>query len=107
MLNKDISNDPSEFRTNFRNDTKTADGKIQRTNLHWFHVVDAAGAMDKNQGRSCAICHDPHGSEQAHTIKTEWKMKDGKEIKIEYTATSTGGQCAKTCHSTHTYKRED
>jgi predicted CXXCH cytochrome family protein len=108
MLNKVVpASDSEDFRTNFRNDVKSTDGKVQSTNLHWFHVVDATGAMDKSQGRSCAVCHDPHGSEQAHSIKTSWKMKNGKEVKIEYTATPTGGQCAKTCHDVRAYKRED
>ena len=103
MLNKDITGDD----TNFRNDTKAADGKVQRKNLHWFHVVDAVDAGDKATGRSCYTCHDPHGSEQAHAIKTSWKMKNGKEVKIEFSATPTGGQCTKTCHDLQSYKRED
>jgi predicted CXXCH cytochrome family protein len=108
MINAQVPPPNSDdFRTNFRNDYKTQDGKTLSTNLHWFHVVDAAGAMDKSQGRSCAVCHDPHGSEQTHSIRSKWKMKNGTEIKIEYTATPTGGQCAKTCHDVRTYKREN
>ncbi|MGZ3694654.1 MAG: cytochrome c3 family protein [Bdellovibrionota bacterium] len=103
MLAKDINADT----TNFRNDTKDAEGKIHSENLHWFHVVNAAGDQDKSNGRSCYVCHDPHGSDQEHTIKTAWKMKDGTPVTIQYTANPKGGQCTKTCHDLHTYKREE
>ncbi len=83
--------------TNFRD---TAKGM----NYHWYHVVDAAGNTDKTRGRSCKICHDPHGSEQPFHINPTWRMNEGN-IHIEYTLLTNGGQCAKTCHTTHTYQR--
>ena len=89
--------------TAFRNDAKGL-------NLHWFHVVDAAGSEDKSRGRSCKICHDPHGAVQDHDINATWLM-NGNPIKIEYKLVkdaadnAVGGQCAKSCHSTRQYIR--
>ncbi len=83
--------------TNFRNDSK-------QLNLHWFHVVDAAGNEDKSRGRSCKICHDPHGAPQAHVINSTWFM-NGNPIKIEYQTIDNGGQCTKSCHATRQYRR--
>ncbi|MBI2520021.1 MAG: hypothetical protein HYV97_06380 [Bdellovibrio sp.] len=87
-----------EDSTNFRDSAKGL-------NDHWFHVVDAAGNSDKNRGRSCKICHDPHGSKQPFNINSTWKMGE-RDIRIEYTQKENGGQCAKTCHvSPRTYTR--
>ncbi|MBI2520018.1 MAG: hypothetical protein HYV97_06365 [Bdellovibrio sp.] len=85
--------------TNFRNDTKAL-------NLHWFHVVDAAGSEDKSRGRSCKICHDPHGAPQSHDINNTWFM-NGNPIKIEYQLIDNGGQCTKSCHATRQYRRNN
>lgn len=104
----EIITDKDSKATNFRNETKNDKGEIQSKNLHWFHVVDATGDLDKNQGRSCFVCHDPHASTQDFHIKNSWKMKDGKEIKIEYIKTDSGGECTSTCHSAKkTYNRFD
>ncbi|HAZ14529.1 MAG: hypothetical protein A2X86_15470 [Bdellovibrionales bacterium GWA2_49_15] len=86
-----------ETKTGFR-DNHT------RMNLHWFHVVDAAGNTDKSRGRSCKICHDPHGAPQAHDINSAWLM-NGNPIPIEYQVIESGGQCTKSCHSLRVYKR--
>ncbi|NOX90394.1 MAG: hypothetical protein GXO77_15395 [Calditrichaeota bacterium] len=74
--------------TNFRN------GK---ENLHAFHV-------NRQKGRSCALCHEVHGSKAPHLIADkvrfgEWKMP------INYKATPNGGSCAPGCHIPKTYKR--
>ncbi len=95
MLSKEVTAEG----TAFRNDIKTADGKIERTNLHWFHVVNAAGSQDPSKGRSCFVCHDPHGSEQEHNIKTSFRLNGTTNVNIVYKATATGGSCAMTCHS--------
>lgn len=74
-------------------------------NQHWFHVVDAAGSQNKSQGRSCKICHDPHGAPQDFSINKTWYMDDFP-INISYTQTKTGGQCTLTCHDVRIYSRE-
>ncbi|MGK5090348.1 cytochrome c3 family protein [Bdellovibrionota bacterium FG-2] len=94
--------DPAMFKkdivgseTNFRDGTK---------NLHWFHVVDATGQRDKRNGRSCRVCHDPHGSSQGANITGSWKMKEF-DITVEYKTTAQGGTCTNTCHGTRSYLR--
>lgn len=91
--------------TNFRNDTMK-DGVVQSKNLHWFHVVDAAGDVNKERGRRCVICHDPHGAPQAHNIKSSWKMGRA-HINLRYIPTPKGGQCQRSCHESKTYERID
>ncbi|HAZ14232.1 MAG: hypothetical protein A2X86_10095 [Bdellovibrionales bacterium GWA2_49_15] len=90
-------------QTGFEGDTNFRD-TAKGVNVHWFHVVDAAGNTDKTRGRSCKICHDPHGSPQAFNINSTWRMGE-RDIRIEYTQLSDGGQCAKTCHTARIYKR--
>lgn len=82
--------------TGFRDENK---------NYHWSHVVDAGGDQDKTQGRSCRICHDPHGSNQEFHINESWNM-NGNQINIKYTKTQNGGQCTYSCHDLKTYTRE-
>jgi predicted CXXCH cytochrome family protein len=101
MLKKSIS----AYDTGFRNDV-LKNGVVERNNLHWFHVVDAAGSANKDLGRSCGICHDPHGTTQAHNVKTSWKM-GLFEVEIKYTPSNSGGQCSRSCHDTRTYQRID
>ncbi|MGK5083759.1 cytochrome c3 family protein [Bdellovibrionota bacterium FG-1] len=104
MLNQNISG----AETNFHDD-KLVNGKVVKKNLHWFHVVDAAGSIDKDRGKSCFVCHDPHGSEQPFHIKTEWKMNPGAQfsVTVPFTQNPDGGQCAQTCHTVEMrdYKR--
>ncbi|MEK6625918.1 MAG: cytochrome c3 family protein [Bdellovibrionota bacterium] len=90
---------PRDFvtRTQFRDDHT-------KLNLHWFHVVDAAGSEDKSRGRSCKICHDPHGAAQPHDINTSWFM-NGTPVTLEYQLIEKGGQCTKSCHSLRAYRR--
>jgi predicted CXXCH cytochrome family protein len=102
LLNRDIRG----TETGFRNDLRR-NGKIVRQNLHWFHVVDAAGSPDKGRGRSCGICHDAHGTAQAHNVQSGWRMSRSYTSRIEYQANTTGGECAKSCHAKKTYSRLD
>ena len=75
-----------------------------KKNMHWEHVVNANG-QDPSLGRSCKICHDPHGSEQDFHINESWNMK-GNQIDIKYTKTDNGGQCTFTCHDVKIYNRD-
>lgn len=102
LLSKDISGGV----TGFRNDT-IRDGVVVRENLHWFHVVYAAGSEIKARGRSCIICHDPHGTTQPHTINSSWGMSSTYEPVLLYLSRPNGGECIKTCHTQKIYQRLD
>lgn len=91
------------YSTGFRNDKMVGNKKVQK-NLHWFHVKDASGYADKSRGRSCRICHDPHGTTQEFHINENWQMNKVK-IPIVYKRNDDGGNCTNSCHSNKTYKR--
>jgi predicted CXXCH cytochrome family protein len=75
--------------TNFR------DGS---TNLHYVHVNKL------ERGRTCRACHEVHASKQPHHIREGVPYgQGGWVLKINFTKTSTGGSCAKTCHDTRSY----
>jgi predicted CXXCH cytochrome family protein len=75
--------------TNFRDGSK---------NLHFVHVNKA------DRGRTCRACHEVHASKQDHHIREGVPYgPKGWILKVNYTKTPTGGQCAKTCHETKTY----
>lgn len=99
MLDENISAE----NTDFRNDTMI-NGKVVRQNLHWYHVVDAAGSDDKSRGRNCNICHDPHGSPNPHLLRTAWTMKNFTPS-IVYETRPNGGECLISCHSPKRYQR--
>jgi predicted CXXCH cytochrome family protein len=102
MLNKTIT----AGNTGFRNDIMSDGGIIVRENLHWFHVVDAAGSDNKNRGRSCNMCHDPHGSANPHVLRTSWTMKNYNPVLV-FANMPNGGECLKSCHSVRRYERID
>jgi predicted CXXCH cytochrome family protein len=69
-------------------------------NLHFVHVAKT------RKGRTCRICHEPHGADGEHLL-----FKDGKDfgiwqVPLNFTATSTGGSCAPGCHGKLAYDRE-
>ena len=101
MLNETISGD----ETGFRNDT-VRDGAVTRKNLHWLHVVDAAGAEDKSRGRNCNTCHDPHGTTQPHLVRAWWTMRSSQLI-LKFEDRPDGGECLRSCHSPKRYQRID
>jgi len=74
--------------TNFRDGSR---------NLHHLHV-------NKERGRTCRACHEVHAGNQAHHIRDGVPYGPrGWILKIGFTKTPTGGQCAKTCHDTKSY----
>lgn len=101
MLDETITGDA----TGFRNDT-LRDGAVIRQNLHWLHVVDAAGAEDKGRGRNCNICHDPHGATQPHLVRAWWTMRSFQPI-LKFEDLPDGGECLRSCHSPKRYQRID
>jgi predicted CXXCH cytochrome family protein len=95
-----LKEDISASDTGFQNDT-VENGKVVRKNLHRFHVMKTA-----TRGRSCNICHDPHGASQPHNLRSKWTMKS-YEPALQYESKPDGGECLKSCHSPKSYKRLD
>jgi predicted CXXCH cytochrome family protein len=58
-------------------------------NLHYFHV----NRPDK--GRVCKSCHGVHGADQAHLIESRSADFGKWQVPIYFTATETGGACAR------------
>jgi predicted CXXCH cytochrome family protein len=66
-------------------------------NLHFVHVK-------QEHGRTCRACHEVHASKQEHHIRESVPYgRTGWILKLNYTKTATGGQCAKTCHGVKSY----
>jgi predicted CXXCH cytochrome family protein len=69
-------------------------------NLHFVHV------NKEDRGRTCRACHEVHASTQDHHIREAVPYGPrGWLLKLNYTKTANGGQCAKTCHETRAYDR--
>lgn len=75
--------------TEFRNGDK---------NLHFVHV-------NKDNGRNCKICHDPHMSLQEKLIRPFYKGFGKWDIPIKFEKTFTGGGCVAGCHKPYYYDR--
>lgn len=68
-------------------------------NIHYVHLTGT-------KSRSCAVCHNVHGSPNQHLINTEasfgrWKMN------MKYYVTTNGGSCMPGCHQEESYDRVD
>jgi predicted CXXCH cytochrome family protein len=68
------------------------------SNLHFVHLKSP-------KSRSCAICHNVHGSPNNHMINSEtafgnWRMK------LNYNSSEKGGSCQPGCHKQLEYNRE-
>lgn len=71
-----------------------------RKNLHTVHVDDG------DKGRSCAMCHDVHGTRGPMLVRDE--LEYGKwTMKLKFRKTDTGGSCAPGCHKPLVYDREN
>ena len=78
-------------RTGFRNGDK---------NLHHVHVARG------EKGRSCMLCHSPHGADQPHILREEMPFGSAK-LPMEFTASPDGGSCKSACHEVRKYARRD
>jgi predicted CXXCH cytochrome family protein len=85
---KAFTEDEISSATGFR------DGK---TNLHALHV--------KGASLTCRVCHSIHAAPQTKLLSYSTKGKNGVEIMLNFTPTSSGGSCKMTCHSPSTYNR--
>jgi predicted CXXCH cytochrome family protein len=66
-------------------------------NLHFLHV-------NKDKGRTCLNCHNPHASNKLFLIAE--KVKFGSwDMPINYNKLPKGGTCAPGCHGEKTYTR--
>ncbi|MBI2967806.1 MAG: hypothetical protein HYY40_08335 [Bacteroidetes bacterium] len=74
--------------TGFRNGDK---------NLHFVHIHG-------KKGRSCNICHNPHGSLNDHLIKEKTKFGSW-EMPMNYKSSESGGSCLPGCHVERKYER--
>ncbi len=66
-------------------------------NLHYRHV-------NKPKGRSCKVCHHPHGLEKPKLLKDTF-LFGKRTLTIDYEKTESGGQCSTTCHRVAKYDR--
>jgi predicted CXXCH cytochrome family protein len=80
-------------------DTSFATGfRGGETNLHYLHV------NNPQKGRSCRLCHVPHGSNGPALIAAS--VMFGKwSLPLKFEPTATGGSCAPGCHESQSYKR--
>ena len=82
-----IENSVTTTATKFRNGDE---------NLHFKHI-------NGQKGRNCNVCHNVHGSENAHLINK--KTSFGKwEMPINYTPLENGGTCSTGCHAEKKYE---
>jgi len=87
--------DPAAF-----SEPRTLDATAFRNgnlNLHQRHV-------DKTKGRSCGICHSPHGAYQEHLLQSGMTFGE-VTLGISYTTTENGGNCSTSCHTKVSYDR--
>ncbi|MBJ6727265.1 cytochrome c3 family protein [Geomesophilobacter sediminis] len=77
--------------------TKFRNGK---RNLHFVHVAN------KQKGRTCRICHEPHAGDLDKLIRKEGYKFGEWKIPLNFTVTENGGRCAPGCHRAFVYDRE-
>jgi len=87
-----LATDDAKGATSFRNGTR---------NLHAVHV------NDKVKGRTCLVCHAPHGAGLPHLVRASVAFGPaGWRLPIHFQETKSGGGCAPGCHLPKSYDRE-
>jgi predicted CXXCH cytochrome family protein len=68
-------------------------------NLHYVHVV-------REKGRSCGLCHTPHGSRNPKQIRESVPFGTGGwSLPVAFKKTENGGTCTSGCHNPITFDR--
>jgi len=98
MMTPEIVMDGNE--TKFRSD-RVENGKVTRVNLHYLHITNAGATTGPAFGRSCRVCHDPHGAPQDRLIRATFSSN----APLKFEATPNGGTCALSCHGPESYER--
>jgi predicted CXXCH cytochrome family protein len=62
--------------------------------------------VNKDKGRTCTACHDPHASNQAKHVRYEVPF-GAWSYPINLTTTATGGSCVVGCHAPKKYDRQN
>ncbi len=66
-------------------------------NLHFVHI-------NREKGRSCSICHQPHAGSLPSLMRESFPFGPGGwDLPIGFTPTATGGSCISACHEQRTY----
>ncbi len=89
-------------------DTGFRDGSV---NLHTVHVLGKVrftgeGLTVKGKSRSCANCHDPHGSVQPFSLKRYFECTEIMCRTITFFPEPGGGRCLTACHGRASYARQ-
>ncbi len=89
-------------------DTGFRDGSV---NLHTVHVLGKVrfaekGFTVKGKSRSCANCHDPHGSVQSFSLKRYFECTEIMCRMITFFPEPDGGRCLTACHERASYTRQ-
>lgn len=66
-------------------------------NLHYRHV-------NREKGRACGVCHNPHGSPQARLIDPVF-LFGNQNLGLKFEKSDTGGSCNTACHGPMKYDR--
>ncbi len=66
-------------------------------NLHNIHI-------NGEKGRSCIVCHNPHGSANDHLINDRTQFGSWA-MPLNYKTIENGGSCAPGCHTERKYER--
>ncbi len=68
-------------------------------NLHFLHV-------NREKGRACDMCHDPHASDGYRLIRESFPFgPEGWLLPLGFEQTENGGSCASACHERQGYSR--
>ncbi|UCF89155.1 MAG: hypothetical protein JSV70_02605 [bacterium] len=81
------------------------------TNLHDIHVQgelkpNKYGIVMRGKARSCAGCHNPHGSSQPHNLVRDYECASVLCYSMTFYPLEDGGKCAVGCHIPRSYHRE-
>lgn len=86
--------DPSLVTEPYSSVTGFREGDL---NLHYMHV-------NREKGRSCRICHQPHAGALPKLMREEFPFGSGGwNLPIGFAPTETGGTCTSACHEPRWY----